>query len=160
VDAPNPDGAATRLGMASIEPATGRAFHTFVDSVVGSTALERTVRQVLRTGQPARLAQADEAWHTAHLPPVARGRSVGCLTLLRTGGPARAYTSAELGLAKQLAERAALALANAALRDANQAVRTRDEALRVRDDVLRFASHDLKNPLSSMRQHTEVLLDC
>jgi signal transduction histidine kinase len=160
VDVLGADGATVRLGMASVEASASRAVHAVLDDVPVSSAIECAVRQVLQTGQVAILAQAHGAWHLANLPLVARGRTLGCLTLARAGGPAQAYTSADIGLAEQLAQRAALALDNAVLlRDANEAVRARDEALRVRDDVLRFASHDLKNPLASMRQHTEVLLD-
>jgi phospho-acceptor domain-containing protein len=84
-------------------------------------------------------------------PLIARGSVIGCVTLMRTGLSNENDTSADLAFAQQLADRAALAVDNARL------FRDTQQALHVRQDVLRFVSHDLKNPLTSLRMPTEIL---
>jgi signal transduction histidine kinase len=84
-------------------------------------------------------------------PLIARGSVIGCVTLMRTGLSNENDTSADLAFAQQLADRAALAVDNSRL------FRDTQQALHVRQDVLRFVSHDLKNPLTSLRMPTEIL---
>ena len=109
----------------------------------------------------------------------ARGRTLGAITLGAVD-PARHYGQPELDLADDLAARVGLAIDNARLyRDAQEqadhqsklnvalreAVQERDralsdlhQALRTRDDFLASASHDLKNPLSSIKATAQLLL--
>jgi len=84
------------------------------------------------------------------VPLVARGATLGALTLLRRD-PARPYDCADLALAQGLADRAALALDNARLYV--QAV----EARRRRDEVLGVVSHDLRNPLNTIQLNARLL---
>jgi PAS domain S-box-containing protein len=78
------------------------------------------------------------------VPLVARGRTLGAITLLLTQARCH-YGPAELRLAEELAWRAALAVDNALLfRQAQQATRARDE-------VLGIVAHDLRNPLYAVK---------
>ena len=109
----------------------------------------------------------------------ARGRTLGAITLGAVD-PSRRYDQLELDVADDLAARVGLALDNAGLyRDAQEqaehqsvlnvalreAVEERDraladlrQALRTRDDFLASASHDLKNPLASIKATAQLLL--
>jgi PAS domain S-box-containing protein len=109
----------------------------------------------------------------------ARGRTLGAITLGAVD-PFRHYGQPELDMADDLAARIGLALDNARLyREAQEhaqhqtmlnvalreAVEERDraltdlrQALRTRDDFLASASHDLKNPLSSIKATAQLLL--
>jgi signal transduction histidine kinase len=78
------------------------------------------------------------------VPLVARGRTIGAFTLASTGG-VRAYDDSDLHLARALADQTALAIDNARTHAA--AVR----ATRLRDQVLEVVSHDLKNPLNTIK---------
>lgn len=77
------------------------------------------------------------------VPMVVPGRKLGALTLVSTA-EGRTYGPEDLRLAKNLAERAALAVENARLYLATQ------DALRVRDEFLSIASHELNTPLTSL----------
>ncbi len=68
---------------------------------------------------------------TLTVPLVSRDRMLGALTFVR----AERYARADVELASELADRAAVALENAALQ-------------RAREEVLAVVSHDLRNPLS------------
>jgi PAS domain S-box-containing protein len=84
------------------------------------------------------------------VPLKTRGKTLGAMTLLSTD-PARRYTDADLALAADLADRAALALDNARLYGEAQ------RAIRLRDDFLSFASHDLKTPLTAIKGTADLL---
>ncbi|KYF52229.1 histidine kinase, partial [Sorangium cellulosum] len=77
------------------------------------------------------------------VPMVARGRTFGCITLA-TAESGRVYDEADLAVAHDLAQRAALAADNARLYEAAQ------RAIELRDNVLATVSHDLRNPLSAI----------
>ncbi|WP_437731243.1 ATP-binding protein [Sorangium sp. So ce1335] len=77
------------------------------------------------------------------VPMVARGRAFGCIALA-TAASGRVYDEADLGVAHDLAQRAALAADNARLYEAAQ------RAIELRDNVLATVSHDLRNPLSAI----------
>src|SRR5207253_1106760 len=64
----------------------------------------------------------------------------------------RRFEPDDLAGAEELARRAAVAIENARLYQQAQ------EAIRVRDDFFAAASHDLKNPLASIRGNAQVLL--
>jgi PAS domain S-box-containing protein len=84
------------------------------------------------------------------VPLNTRGKTLGAMTLLLTDD-GRRYDDADLALAGDLADRAALALDNAWLYGEAQ------RAIRMRDDFLSFASHDLKNPLTAIKGTADVL---
>ncbi|WP_437523147.1 ATP-binding protein [Sorangium sp. So ce726] len=84
------------------------------------------------------------------VPMVARGRTFGCITLA-TAGSGRVYDQADLAVAHDLAQRAALAADNARLYEAAQ------RAIELRDNVLATVSHDLRNPLSAILTAAAVM---
>ena len=128
------------------------------------------VANVVRTGRSALYAEISEAQLAArahdakHLqllravastsamivPLVAHGRTLGALSFLSTCADRR-YGPADLQLAEELARRAALAIDNARLYEEAQA------ALRVRDQVLSAITHDLVQPLASIKASAELL---
>jgi signal transduction histidine kinase/CheY-like chemotaxis protein len=82
------------------------------------------------------------------VPLIARGRVLGVLALVSTH---RSYGTDDLMLVEDLAGRAAIAIDNARLyREAQQAVR-------IRDEFLTMASHELKNPLTSLLGNAQLL---
>jgi signal transduction histidine kinase/CheY-like chemotaxis protein len=120
------------------------------------------------------------------VPLTAGGRTLGALTLVRSE-PGRPYAPGDLDVVLVLCRRAAMALINAGLfrdlqaqmdahielnAELRRLAQERDilrrgaedrvvvlEALdRVKEEFLATASHDLKNPLTSIRGHTQLLL--
>ncbi|WP_441292537.1 AAA family ATPase [Sorangium sp. KYC3313] len=83
-------------------------------------------------------------------PLLARDRCFGVMTLLATA-PRRRYGPADLGLAQELASRAALALDNSRLFAEAQ------EAIERRNEFLLVASHELKTPLTSLKMQAHLL---
>ncbi len=78
------------------------------------------------------------------VPLVAHGTMLGAFTLASTGHVS-AYDEYDLALASSLADQTALAIDNARTHDA--AVR----ATRLRDEVLEVVTHDLRNPLNTIK---------
>ncbi len=84
------------------------------------------------------------------LPLQARGRTLGAL-ILGQGQSNRRFTSVERALAEDLAGRAAIALDNARL------YRNVQEADRQKNDFLSMLSHELRNPLTPIRNAIQLL---
>ncbi|OUL37111.1 hypothetical protein BV372_03960 [Nostoc sp. T09] len=85
------------------------------------------------------------------VPFIARGRTLGTLTLCTTSESGRYYQYADLVLAEELAYRAALALDNAQLYQQAQ------EANRIKDEFLAVLSHELRSPLNPILGWTNLL---
>ncbi|HET9767697.1 MAG TPA: sensor histidine kinase, partial [Thermoanaerobaculia bacterium] len=83
------------------------------------------------------------------LPLRARGKTLGTLVLVRDGGDR--FDTQAIGLAEELARRAALALDNAALYAALR------EADRRKDEFLAMLAHELRNPLSPVATSLQLL---
>ncbi len=129
------------------------------------------VANVLATGKPAFVPHIDEAWmlqatispehlrfmHELHLqslmtvPLIARGRTLGALTLGFTSDSGRRYTHTDLNLAEDVAHRAANAIDNARL------YREEQELVRSREEFLSIASHELKTPLTILKASAQIL---
>src|SRR3712207_5487516 len=86
------------------------------------------------------------------VPLVARGRTLGVMRFATVRG-GRRYAEADVLLAEELGRRVALAVDNARLYQEAQA------AVEAREQVLRVVSHDLRNPLSSVVAHADLLLE-
>jgi signal transduction histidine kinase/DNA-binding response OmpR family regulator len=87
---------------------------------------------------------------TLALPLLARGRTLGVLTLALGPSP-RDYRPADVALAEDLAGRAATALDNARLYQNIQ------EGDRRKDEFLAMLAHELRNPLAPIRNAVQVL---
>lgn len=86
----------------------------------------------------------------ALIPLVARGRTLGVLTL-GMGPSERRYNSPDLTLAEELAGHAAIALDNARL------YRNIQEADRHKNEFLSMLAHELRNPLAPIRNAIQLL---
>jgi signal transduction histidine kinase len=126
--------------------------------------------KVIRSGRPELRGQVPEAklplaardkehLHTLRTlglesylvaPLQARGRTLGAITFAYTGSHRR-YRKADLHLAMELADRAALAVDNALL------YRSSQEAVRLRDEFIAVASHELKTPLTPLNLRLQSL---
>jgi signal transduction histidine kinase/DNA-binding response OmpR family regulator len=84
------------------------------------------------------------------LPLLARGRTLGAL-ILAVGDSGRSFSPADLGLAEDLAGRAAIALDNARLYAEVQ------QADRQKNEFLSMLAHELRNPLAPIRNAVQVL---
>lgn len=91
----------------------------------------------------ARLLRALGVESIMLVPMAARGRVLGVLGFVH-GPSGRVFDSDDFALARELAERAALAIDNADL------YREARESSRARDELLAVVSHDLRNPLSAV----------
>lgn len=84
-----------------------------------------------------------------YVPMLVKGEVVGAFTFI--SAPERDYGQAELELANELAQRAALSVENARL------FRGAQDALHARDELLAVAAHEIRGPISSMRIATQAL---
>jgi signal transduction histidine kinase/DNA-binding response OmpR family regulator len=163
------------------KPGSVRALITHVDQTREAAAVEHLARnpldpaaskgplQVIRSGQlewtsvetvlpsssrpeAAALVRSLGYHSGVCLPLVARGRTIGAMTLVRSSAE-RAFFPRDLGFAEELAARAAMSLDNAGL------YREACEAIRARDEFLSVASHELNTPLATLTlQLDEILL--
>jgi PAS domain S-box-containing protein len=105
------------------------------------------------------------------MPLVAHDRVLGGMTFL-TAESQRHYSETELTIARDLGARAALALDNARLYSESQqqtathvqlnaalrqTMEQLEQALATRDEFLASASHDLKNPIASIKAMSQLL---
>jgi PAS domain S-box-containing protein len=116
-------------------------------SVVDEAALEE-----MCTGPDHREMVRALGLSSAIVVPIrAKGRTLGAISLARTGGDA--YGARDLELAEEVARRAALAVENARLYEQARA------AVRARDEVVAVVSHDLRNPLNAVLIAATVLAE-
>ena len=140
------------------------------DAPVGAPFAVRTGRSSLQPElSPERLeAAARDAEHlrllrtigmrsTIVVPLVARGRTIGALSLVQAES-GRRYDEMDLATAEELARRAALAVDNARLyREAAEARVRADEANRAKSDFLAVMSHELRTPLNAIGGYVDLL---
>jgi PAS domain S-box-containing protein len=129
-----------------------------------------TRQPICRTSLPADWALAinappayQEALQSLHAhaymiePLVARDRTLGAL-LFALSDPRRSYSAEEVGLAAEVAHRAAIAIDNVRLYQEAQAARTASEAAsRTKDEFLTVLSHELRTPLNSILGWSQML---
>lgn len=171
IDVATDDGSIRQIAVAHTDPSkveaireTRRLCPLHNDSPYG-------VPNVLRTGQPeiyhditeSQLSELSETpdyfrmcldlgMRSAMIVPMAaHKRTLGVMSfILAQSG--RNYGPSDLGMAVELAHRAALAVDNARLYQQAQ------EAIRTRDKFLSTISHDLKNPLTSIKATAQLLM--
>src|SRR5919202_671554 len=170
VDMRREEGRIQRLAAAHVDPAKVRLANELweryppdPDDQVGLPNVLRTGRSELFTEIPDALLEASavDAEHLAILrglglrsamvvPLAARGRTLGAISFVAAES-GRRYDGADLAFAEALAARAALAVDSAELYGQLQ------RELRARDEFLAAASHDLKNPLASIKGSAQML---
>jgi PAS domain S-box-containing protein len=84
------------------------------------------------------------------IPLAVRGQTFGVITFVSDA--AKPYDPHDVGVAEELARRAALAVDNARL------YREAQEAVRARDEFISMASHDLRGPLTTIRLQAQSLV--
>lgn len=91
------------------------------------------------------------------VPMIVRGETLGAISYM-TAESGRRYSLADLALAEDIAQRAAVAVENARLFSQEQQSRaTAEEAARSREQFLSIASHELKTPLTSIKAASQLL---
>jgi PAS domain S-box-containing protein len=170
VDVLEADGSLRRAAVAHRDPRKQRLARTLQEQFAPDPAAPVGVPRALRTGEseltpevtPERLAAfARDEEHLRLLrqlrprssmivPLAARGRILGAITCIASES-GRRYGPEDLALAEDLARRAAVAVDNARLYHDAQA------AILVRDEFLSSASHDLKDPLVSVKGYAQIL---
>jgi signal transduction histidine kinase len=101
------------------------------------------------TGEEAELLKGLGTRSAMVVPLVARGRSIGAITMARANRSS-AYAPTDLTFVEEFAGRAALAIDNARL------YKQAHDAITLRDNFLNVASHELRTPLTSMRLHIDA----
>jgi PAS domain S-box-containing protein len=169
VDLLDPDGTIRRVALAHRDPAKVALAHELERRYPTDPAATTGLPQVIRSGEaefvpeiPQNLLdgaavgdgarQLLEQLHlTSYLivPLHARGSTLGAITFVYAESE-RHYSEADLTLAQDLADRAAMAVDNARLyRDAL-------ESVHVRDEFLASITHDLRTPLTTIRGSTQL----
>jgi PAS domain S-box-containing protein len=126
------------------------------------------VSEVILTGQAQLISQLPEFSLTPNsqleilqklglvsymiVPLIVGGQTFGAITFVIASGD-RDYSQADLSLAKDLAQRAAIAVDNARL------YRQTQEANRMKDEFLTTLSHELRSPLTAMLGWIRLLND-
>jgi PAS domain S-box-containing protein len=173
IDEVEPDGGTRRVAVAHADPAREARLLADVRNPPDADPERRPVLRVVRTGEPLLVPEVTpelveklavderhrERWMANPsrprsfiiVPLTARGRTLGAITLVSTQ-PERRFGPAELGVAQEVARRAALSIDNARL------YREAREALRARDSILGVVSHDLRNPLTAILLNVDAAL--
>jgi signal transduction histidine kinase len=104
-----------------------------------------------RDAQHQEIVQGLGARSLMRVPLLARGRTLGVISLISTDA-SRRYTATDLALAEELGRRCAVAVDNARLYAESQ------QAIRARDEFLSIASHELRTPLTGIKGYAQILL--
>jgi PAS domain S-box-containing protein len=166
------DGAIRRLAVAHPDPAKRELAEDMARRWPANPEDPAGVAAVQRTGEPLLLPTipdsflAEAARSEEHLEMLrdlglrsamvvamaARGQILGSITFVSSES-GRRFDEEDLELARELADRAALAVDNARLYEAAQA------ASQARDDLMAIVSHDLRSPLTAVLAGASLLLD-
>ena len=172
LDETTPDGGLQRVALAHRSPEKETLLKKDASHPPDADPASHPVVNVVRSGRPLlvpevtrevieHMAHDDlhlEAYRTLGIhsfliaPLVARGRTLGAITLVR-GETEAAYTEEDLALAEEVASRAAVAIDNARLYQLSR------EATTARDRILAVVSHDLRNPLATILLNSTAVSD-
>jgi PAS domain S-box-containing protein len=111
---------------------------------------ESDIARIARDGEEARLLTELGAGSYLGVPLLARGATLGALSLVLEPGH-RGFVAEDRELAGEIARRCATAIDNALL------YREAQESLRARDDFLALAAHELSTPLTPLRMRVQEL---
>lgn len=126
-------------------------------SVVVPEITEATIGAFAADGQQAEVLRALDATSAVIVPLLARGRVLGAVFLIRSGGWPR-YDDQDRVVAEQFGRRAALALDNARLYAAEQKAKAEAEAAsQAKDQFVALISHELRNRLSAISTAVQLL---
>ena len=165
-----PGGAIREVALAHVDHEKIREIRALFADYVHDPKATRGSRKVIRTGEPDLVTEipdsmgADPGQSTQQLArlrslgfksyvcvPMRAGRRVlGAITFVSTHDERR-YDQADVDLAQEVADRAAIAIENARLYASAQ------EAIRIREDFLSIASHELRTPLTALRLQIKIL---
>ncbi len=166
------DGEVHRLAVAHPDPAKLALVEEIARRWPEDPQKPGAVTRVQRTGEPLLLpeipasileesAQGEEhlrmlrelGLRSAMIVPLeARDQILGSITFVASES-GRTFGEADLNLARELADRAALAVDNARLYQESQ------QASRARDDMVAIVSHDLRSPLNAVLAGASLLLE-
>ena len=163
VDTVTASGEIERIASAHADPATGALASAAAQPGGEFVATSSWPARVLRSGRPE-LHPEVQAPHAGLDPCIgplgtvscilvplsAAGRVLGVMTLASSASRRR-LDEADLALAQDLGQRAAMALESARL------YRQARAATRAREDLLAIVSHDLRNPLAAIMSGAEIL---
>jgi signal transduction histidine kinase len=163
VDVVDDDNNLRRMAEASADPAQEQLLRRLRDFAVATGGERSPVRKAIDTGEVVVIPKFDDSalralqrggeyedlirrigpTSSVTVPLQSRGRALGAITF-GMAGSGRSHSADDIALAADLAHRAALAMDNANLyRQARQAIGARDAFLSI-------ASHELRNPLSTL----------
>ena len=172
VDMLGPEGTLQRLAVVHADPNKAELARALERRYSVDMAADSGVPNVLRTAFPELVSEitdellAEAAGDPEHhrllrglglksyiiVPLIARGRTLGALTLM-TAESGRRYGMSDLAFAENLAGRAALAVDNARL------YREAQELNRMKDEFLATLSHELRTPLNAIVGWAHLLRD-
>jgi signal transduction histidine kinase/ActR/RegA family two-component response regulator len=165
-----PDGTVRRLAITHDDPAKVQAARDLEHRYAIRQSDPLGIMRVLRTSEPAwvpsipesqlvRIAQDEEHLRILRslglksflcVPLRSRTRTLGAMTFV-TAESGRIYGADDLRAARDLADRAAVAVENATLLGALR------EADRRKDEFLAILAHELRNPLAPIRNALQIL---
>lgn len=144
-----------------------RVVRTAQPEVVDPRAFDETVLPgIAQTEEHLRLLQALKMYSAMVVPLIARGRTLGAITLVRHGPERRPlFDGADLVLAEDLARRAGLAIDNARLyreaqlahEESEQARSEAQSANEAKSAFLATMSHELRTPLNAIAGYAQLL---